>query len=309
MELRHLRYFLAVAENENVRIASERLHVTQPAISRQIQDLEEELGLQLFERLPRGLRLSRSGTAFREDALALMASLSSACDRARRVAAGELGMLKIGYVEVAGWLGVVPESFHAFRLSAPKVRLEPTPLGSPEQLQHIADGRLDGGFTYHFDSLPRGMKVIPLQSNDVVLAMPSRWPGRRTGFRRLRDLTGAPFVTFHRSVYPAYHDQLFAACALAGLVPTVVQEGQNEAAVLSLVSAGIGIAIVNDLNRNRPPVQVEFAEIDDLSIRLPLTFIYREDQANPALGPFLTCLREIGVRQNPPRRQKTSRIK
>lgn len=286
MELRHLRYFLAVAENENVRVASERLHVTQPAVSRQIQDLEEELGVKLFERLPRGLRLSKEGVAYRADVLAIMAALGTARDRVRGIAAGELGLLKLGYVEVTAWHGVVPESLHAFRSAAPDVRLELSPMGTPEQLQLIDDGALDGGFVYLFGNPPRGFRAILLQQQNVVLALPSQREGPRKKRLRLRDLASIPFVTFHRSAYPAYYDQLFAACAAGGLVPRVVQEGLSEAAVLSLVSAGIGAAIVNDANVNRPPLQVEFARIVDLNVPLPLSFVYRRDQSNPALTRF-----------------------
>lgn len=301
MELRHLRYFLAVAESENVRIASERLNVTQPAVSRQIQDLEDELGVKLFERLPRGLRLSREGMAYRADVLAIMAALAAARNRARGIAAGELGLLKIGFIEVSAWRGVVPEAFHAFRLASPAVRLELAPMGSPEQLKLILDGALDGGFVYLFENLPEGLLAMPLQTHNVILAMPANRKGLRGGRVLLRDLGGVPFVSFYRSAYPAYYDQLFAACAAGGLAPTVVQEGQNEAAVLSLVSAGIGVAIVNDSNCNRPPVQVDFARIDDLSVPLPLSFVYRKDQTNPALPQFISRLSSLGAStQDPP---------
>lgn len=295
MELRHLRYFLAVAEHENVRVASERLHVTQPAVSRQVQDLEDELGVQLFERLPRGIRLSRAGTAFREDVLKLMESLAAASDRARRVAQGEIGMLRLGYVEVAGWEGIVPESFQAFLQVAPRVRLEPEPAGTPEQLARMSAAALDGGFVYQFGALPPGLASMPLQEHGVLLAMPARWPARPRAPIRLQDLAGAPFVFFKRSTYPAYHDLLLAACAAGGLVPHIVQEGQSEAAVLSLVSAGIGIAIVNDRNRFRPPARVEFAEIDDLRLRLPLSFVFPQEDANPALETMLGHLRSVAA--------------
>jgi len=294
MELRHLRYFLAVAETENVRLAADLLHVTQPAISRQIQDLEEEMGVKLFERLPRGLRLVDSGIAFREDVLKMMSALDSATDRARRIAAGEVGTLRVGYVEVAGWEGVVPDAFHAYRDAAPKVRLEPTPLGTPEQLSGIASGAIDCGFIYQFGPLPRGIESVPLQNHGVVLAMPSRQSRRGRRAVSLGKLADTPFVFFHRATYPAYHDYLLTACSSAGLVPMIVQEGRSEAAVLSLVSAGIGMAIVNDRNRFRPPSQVEFADIRDLKIQLPLSFAFRKDQSNPALQAMLTYLRGAG---------------
>lgn len=290
MELRHLRYFLAVASHENVRAASEALHVSQPAVSRQIQDLEEELGVTLFERLPRGIRLSRSGEAFREDISKVMAAIGVACERARRVARGEIGELRIGYVEVAGWEGIVPDTFHAFRENAPEVRLELTPAGTPDQLAMIRAGTLDAGFIYQFEPLPPDLASLHLSEHGVLLAMPSRWPQRPDGPVNLRDLTDEHFIFFHRNAYPAYYDRLLTACALSGLVPNIVQEGRNEAAVLSLVSAGIGLAIVNDRNRYRPPAQVEFRELGDLQIRLPLRFVYRHEKTNPALQKMLACL-------------------
>lgn len=298
MELRHLRYFLAVAETENVRLASERLHVTQPAVSRQIHDLEEELGVQLFERLPRGLRLTREGQAYRADALGVMASLDTARDRVRGIASGETGLLRIGYVEVTAWRGVVPEALRAFRSLAPSVRLELTPMGTPEQLELIERETLDGGFVYLFDNLPEGFLRVELPPQNVVLALPSRSEINRKKKLFLRDLADASFVTFRREAYPAYHARLFAACAQIGVVPRVVQEGANEAAVLSLVSAGIGVAIVNDANINRPPVQVDFLKLADLSVRLPLHFVYREDHRNPALVRFLSQLQVLAPHRN-----------
>lgn len=303
MELRHLRYFLAVASHQNVRAASEELHVSQPAVSRQIQDLEDELGIQLFERLPRGIRLSRAGEAFREDISRVMAALGVACERAQRVSRGEIGELRIGYVEVAGWEGIVPDTFHAFRESAPECRLELTPTGTPDQLAMIRAGTLDGGFIYQFDPLPPDLAALHLGEHGVLLAMPSRWAQRPDGPVKLSDLTGERFIFFHRNAYPAYFDRLLTACALAGLVPHIVQEGRNEAAVLSLVSAGIGMAIVNDRNRFRPPAQVEFRELEDLQIGLPLRFVYRRERSNPALETIIACL-ESGRSTAPTQRNR-----
>lgn len=238
--------------------------------------------------MPRGLRLSPSGSAFREDVLRLMEALDAACDRAQRVAKSEVGTLRIGYIEVAGWEGIVPD---AFRQSAPLVRLDLTPANSPDQLSRMTEGALDGSFVYQFGALPPGLESIPLRQHGVVLAMPTGWKDRPRGVIRLRNLIDTPFVLFHRSAYPAYHDQLLSTCAAGGLFPRIVAEAKNEAAVLSLVSAGIGIAIVNDRNQHRPPPRVEFAEIRDLRMQLPLVFTFPQERRNPALEPMLKYLR------------------
>ena len=149
---------------------------------------------------------------------------------------------------------------------------------------------LDGGFVYLFDNLPDGFVSVTLPAQNVVLALPSHRDGLRKIKLSLSDLQTADFVTFHRSTYPAYYVRLFTACAALGLGPTVVQEGDSEAAILSLVSAGIGVAIVNDANVYRPPVQVDFVRLADLDVPLPLSFVYRSDHRNPALERFVAQL-------------------
>src|SRR5882757_2932406 len=143
MELRHLRYFVAVGEEQHYGCASRRLRVAQPALSRQIQDLEEELGFKLFERLPRGVKLSAAGKLFLEDARRILREVSEAAIRAGRVASGRSGTLRVGFTENASWRGVVPESFRRFRELQPEAELQLQPSASLEQLEAVRAGRLD----------------------------------------------------------------------------------------------------------------------------------------------------------------------
>nr|WP_198984913.1 LysR family transcriptional regulator [Herbaspirillum sp. ASV7] len=293
MELRHLRYFMAVAEYESVRLASEHLHITQPAVSRQIQDLEDELGFLLFERSPRGLKLTLAGQSYLRDVRQAMAALESAARTAKRLAAGLQGQLRLDFVENAGWDGLVPKTFSRFQNDVPEVKIELTALNSPEQLQKIADGTLDGGFIYQYGSLPDEFTTVPLFDYDVVLAIPRAWTiAQQEGETiALRNMAGRPFVMFPRAVYPSYYDCLIGACQQSGLILNVVQEETTEAAILSLVCSGIGAAIVNSANLGRPPAQVRFFKLTDLSVPMPLAFAYRADSANPILSRFITTLR------------------
>lgn len=295
MELRHLRYFIVVAEHLSVRAASEQLHVTQPAISRQIRDLEETIGATLFARSARGLVLTEAGTAYLEDARAILASVAAANLHAQRIAAGIEGRLRIGFVENAAWDGLVPAAFSAFQQAAPRVALALLPMNTPEQFDAIAAGQLDGGFGYRFGSLPEGFSDVPLLDHDVVLAVPADWTLGRDGPVATSALHGVPFVGFPRAVYPAYHDHLLAACTAQHLTLDIRQEVSTEAAILSLVSAGVGAAIVNDANRDRPPARVRFVALRDLSVRLPLAFCYATDASSATLHRFierLVALRE-----------------
>jgi DNA-binding transcriptional LysR family regulator len=291
MELRHLRYFVAVAEHASVRGASEQLHVTQPAISRQIQDLEETLGVALFERTPRGLKLTLAGDAYLREARGILQQVESAARVAQRIAAGVSGHVRMGFVENAVWGGLVPNALQAFQQTAPQVGIELTPMNTPEQLAAIDAGQLDGGFIYHFGALPEQFASLSLLENGVVLAAPASWSFGRRKTVRAAQLAGKPFITFPRHVYPAYYDRLIGACERAGLTLDVVQEVSTEAAILSLVSAGVGAAIVNSANRERPPALVQFLALSDLSIVLPLHFAYHEQHRNPALAQFIALLK------------------
>src|SRR5580765_8039748 len=153
MELRHLRYFVGVGEEQHFGRAAERLHIAQPALSRQIQDLEKEIGFRLFERLPRGVKLSAAGKLFLEDARRILGELQEATRRAKRVASGKAGTLRVGFVESISWHGVVPEFFRRFRQKQPGAELTPVPMLSLAQVEAIRSGRLDAGFVVSMDHI------------------------------------------------------------------------------------------------------------------------------------------------------------
>ncbi|WP_296227561.1 LysR family transcriptional regulator [Ralstonia sp. UBA689] len=291
MELRHLRYFIAVAELRSVRAASEQLHVTQPAISRQIQDLEDAIGAALFERTPRGLKLTAAGDAYLADARDILARVDSANRLARRIAEGVHGHLRIGFVENAAWSGIVSHALSAFEQTTPHVALELTPMNTPEQLDAIAAERLDGGFCYRLGALPQGIASIPVLEQNVVLAVPQAWPLGEADSVAASELAGKPFIIFPRRIYPAYYDRLLSACAERGLTLDIRQEASTETAILSLVSAGMGAAIVNAANRDRPPARVRFVELRDLSVPLPLEFCFSSANTNAALKRFVDQLK------------------
>jgi len=292
MELRHLRYFIAVAELRSVRAASEQLHVTQPAISRQIQYLEDAIGAALFERTPRGLKLTAAGDAYLTEARDILARVDAANRLARRIADGVHGHLRIGFVEHAAWIGVVSDALSTFEQAAPNVALELSPMNTPEQFDAIAAGHLDGGFGYCVGTMPQGITGVPILEQNVVLAVPEAWQAGSTDTVSASELVGKPFISFPRRAYPAYYDRLLSACAERGLTLDIRQEASTETAILSLVSAGMGAAIVNAANRYRPPARVRFVELRDLSVPLPLEFCFASANTNAALKRFVAQLEE-----------------
>ena len=287
MELRHLKYFMAVAENQSFRMAAERINITQPAITRQIHDLEELLGARLFDRTPQGVRLTAAGELFLPEVRKSLGILESAARAVKLVASGLRGTLRLGVVENASWDGFVPDAFNRFQREAPEVSLHVAPLNTPEQVDEILAGTLDGGFIYSYGELPRELRLVQLAVNDVVAAVPRSWSLPDNQAISARDLNGRPMICFPRQTYPSYYDRLLGACDDLDLTLNVVQEVPTEAAILSLVSAGIGAAIVNSANLGRPPARTQFLRFTDLSIRMPLAFAYIDTNPNAALQRLL----------------------
>jgi DNA-binding transcriptional LysR family regulator len=294
MELRHLRYFVAVGEEQHYGRAARRLRVAQPALSRQIQDLEEELGFKLFERLPRGVRLSAAGTLFLEDARRILQDVNVAAGRAARVARGQSGTLRVGFTENASWRGVVPESFRRFREMQPDAELQLQPSPSVEQLDAIRSGRLDAGFVFSMPRADPELDRLPVATQRIELAAPTGHPLTKLKELRVRDLVDAPFVWFPRRAAPAFYDRLTQACLRGGLKsPHVVQEGLDEATILSLVATGLGIGWVLGTARWRCPKSVVIMSVVDLDVPLPLALAWRKDNRSPLLASFVAEVRRF----------------
>ena len=294
MELRHLRYFVAVGEEQHYGRAASRLHVAQPAISRQIQDLEAEVGFKLFERLPRGVKLSAAGKLFLEDARRILQEVNEAAGRAGRVARGLSGTLRVGFAENASWRGVVPDSFRRFREQQPDAELQLQPAASLEQLEAIRSGRLDAGFVNFMPKSDPELDELPVAIQHVELAAPKTHALTKLKKLRLRDLTDVPFVWFPRWASPAFYDRLMHKCHRGGLKsPRIVQEGLNEATILSLVSSGLGVGWVLGSARWRSPESVVILPVVDLDVALPLALAWRRNNTSTLLANFIAQVQRL----------------
>jgi DNA-binding transcriptional LysR family regulator len=288
MELRHLRYFVAVGEEQHYGRAAERLHLAQPALSRQIQNLEEEIGVTLFERLPRGVKISAAGASFLDDARRILQQVNEATMRAARVARGQSGVLRVGFTESASWHGVVPDSFRQLRQRQPDVELQLYPTASLEQIEAVRAGRLDAGFVFSMPKADRELDQMPVAIHHLVLAAPKGHPLTRLKKLRLRDMSDTAFVWFPRRQSPAYYDRLMHESFRGGLkAPIIVQEAVDQATMLSLVSCRIGVAFVSDATRWRCPAGVVLLPVLDLNLPLPFALIWRKDNTSPVLEKFV----------------------
>ena len=294
MELRHLRYFVAIGEEQHYGRAARKLHVAQPALSRQIQDLEEEVGFKLFERLPRGVKISTAGKLFLEDARRILQEISEAAVRAARVARGQSGTLRVGFTESASWRGVVPESFRRFRQIQPNAELQLQALPSLMQLEAIRIGRLDAGFVFNMPRDDQELHRIPVAMQRIELAAPKGHALTKLKELRLRDLADAPFVWFPRRESPALYDRLMHECFRGGLKsPCIVQEGLDEATILSLVATGMGVGWVLGTARWRCPKSVVIMSVVDLDLPQPLALGWRKDNKSPLLASFVADVQRL----------------
>jgi DNA-binding transcriptional LysR family regulator len=294
MELRQLRYFIAAGEEQHIHRAAKRLRIAQPALSRQIQNLEEEIGFELFERLPRGVRLSPAGKLYLNDARRIMAEIGGAVGRTRRIAHGQAGVLRVGCVDSLSWNGIVPDSFKVFREQQPDAELDLRALITAEQVAAIEAGSLDAGFIVTSTRLSKDLAQLEVSAADFEVAVPADHPLTQMEKVRLRDLVDYPFVWFPRYRLPAFYDELMAACAKGGLNnPRIVQETEREVTLLTLVSWQIGLALVTSNTRWRCPPGVVLLPVADLHMAIRFSLVYRRGNRSVLLAKFVAGVRSL----------------
>ena len=288
MELRHLRYFVGVGEEQHFGRAAERLQIAQPALSRQIQDLEREMGFLLFERLPRGVRLNEAGKVFLSDARRILQDVDDAKRRAERIALGQAGTLRVGIATAVSWHGLVVNAFREFRRRQPDVELVLHHMVSIHQVEAVLSDRLDAGFAAAVTPWHEDLEHRQFALDRMVLAVPKGHPLTKRARIRLRDLRHMPFIWFHRWVNPTFYDQMMEACARGGLsAPRVVQEATDRDTVLGLVQCQIGIAWLTESTRWHCPRGIVLLPVVDMNVRLPFNVIWKKDNTSPLLQKFL----------------------
>jgi DNA-binding transcriptional LysR family regulator len=288
MELRHLRYFVGVGEEQHFGRAAERLRVAQPALSRQIQDLEKELGFALFDRLPRGVRLSAAGKLFLSDARRVLQDVEHAKRRAERIAHGKAGTLRIGIATAVSWHGVVVDSFREFLRGQPDAELELHHLLSVHQGEAILSGRLDVGFAASLTPWHKDLAHWEFAQDRMVLAVPRGHALTKKERVRLRDLRDLPFVWFPRWVNPAFYDRMMQECSRGGLsAPRIVQEAPDRDTNLGFVQCRIGLSWQPETVRWHCPRGVALVPVVDMNVHLSFNLVWRKDNNSPLLQKFV----------------------
>jgi len=264
MELRHLRYFLAVADASSFTRAAEQVGIGQPPLSMQIKALEAEVGAPLFKRTSHGVELSETGRVFLPHARKVVADAAQALRLAQQVASGEVGMLRMGFTSSSVFHPLVSHSIQQFRERHPHLEISLSEGITEQLLDEVAHAQLDAAFVRMAGTPSDDVDVVELPTERLKVALPRAHRLARRQSLRLQDLAGEQFIMVPRGKGSSLYDEIFRACQAAGFDPQVIQSAPQLTSVINLVAAGLGISIVPEAIE-----QVQLNEVRYVAIREP----------------------------------------
>lgn len=295
MDLRKLRYFAVTAAEGSFHQASGKLHIAQPALSRQIRDLEAEIGGNLFVRSSQGVTLTPAGEILLADVQRLLPQIELAKETAKRAVMGQFGVLKIGLTTVVGGMRFAISAFAAARRLNPDVDYRLSLITSDNQVAALQRGDIDVGLLYRREPLAENMSYRDLRVDHYVLAVPSDHRLTRLEKVKLADLEGEKLLVMSRATRPITYDELMAACLKGGLSPNIALElhGEGEGITMNLVAEGLMLAFFNrEMSIAPAPDGVTFLRIEDLDIKLTLAAMWCADRESGAAHDFIDLVVE-----------------
>jgi DNA-binding transcriptional LysR family regulator len=295
LELRHLRYFVAVAEELHFGHAAARLHISQPPLSHQIRDLERELGVSLFQRTRHSVCLTEAGRLFLEEARQVLGNAEHAVETAKKAARGEIGRLSVGFGPTPE-NGLLQRVLSLFIARHPDVSLELHSLYTNEQLEALAQRQID----VCFPLLPisnRDFRVERIGAEPVGVALPTQHPLANKSRIALAELSQESFVLVSREV-GGFYDFVLDACARAGFAPTVTHEARHVLTALGFVAAGLGVTLLPGAVGAACPPGVVFRPLHHAPV-VELGLAYRPNDSSRALHAFLDVVREASRQKRP----------
>jgi DNA-binding transcriptional LysR family regulator len=293
IDIRQLRYFQAVAEELHFGRAAARLAIAQPALSRQVQQLEEELGTPLLRRTQRRVELLPAGALLLERARLIQQELERAVTDTRRTASGELGRLSVGFIHSSTY-GLLPSIIGRFRQLYPGIALELHEMPITAQHAALLRGTIDIGLL-RVQAAPAELEVLAVLPDPLVLALPARHPLAGRARVRLKSVAGDPFVMFSRDESPLFHARVRALCEQAGFSPCIAQHATQIHTVVGLVGAGLGVAVVPASGKNLHPRNVRFVEIADKAEPVHIALAWRRGHETPASLSFRRVAQDVAA--------------
>lgn len=288
MNLRQLRYFTAVAEELHFGRAAQKLAISQPPLSQQIIALEREIGMQLFVRTKRSVALTAVARQWLPEVERLLKDAAALPGKARRLSRGEIGTLSIAFVSTADY-SVLPGLLQKYNAKYPEVEVKLREATSDVQIDALLNEEIDLGIAIppRGAKLPSTLAYLPLNREQLVLALPEKWARKSKGRVNLADWADSPLIVFPRSSAPALHDAITAYYAAQKVIPRFGQEAIQMQTIVSLVSAGMGIALVPGSLRNLQRAGVVYRELSGRSPEIEMGLMWRKQASSAALEAFM----------------------
>jgi DNA-binding transcriptional LysR family regulator len=294
MELRHLRYFVAVAEAENVSRAALKLHVSQPGLSRQIRDLEDELGFPLLERSAKSVRLTDAGRTFLTEARAVLQRAEEAVSAAKAIATGANGELHVGYAPSLT-ARILPPTLRAFQAELAKIRVKLHDLSTEEMFAGLREGKLQIAFVVRpTAAMLRGMRFEELLRDPICVAVS---PNHSLAQRRtvsIADIACEPIIAYNRKEYPDAYELLQRLFAIAKAKPGIAEEHDSVSSLIAAVEAGAGVAVATQSITCVAGVRLKLLPLTPAPESLSVGATWMKSGLTPIAKRFLECAKEAG---------------
>ena len=287
MELRHIRYFLAVAQERHFTKAASKIGIGQPPLSQQIKDLEGEVGAALFHRLAHGAELTEAGKAFLAGVKEMPLIAQRATMAARRAARGELGSLRVGFTATATFNVVVPSAIRTFRHAYPETYLTLEEANTTRLVTGLREGTLDVVFLRPGTPGTEELQLRRLSDESMVVALPERHPAAALEEIDLAMLKDDPFLLFPRETAPTIYDTVVDACRKAGFEPVISQFAPHFATIVNLVAAELGVSIVPASMMQVRVAGLAYRQIAGQAPTTGLALAYRRGETSPVVRNFI----------------------
>lgn len=288
IELRHLKYFLAVAEDLHFRKAAERLYISQPGLSRQIKQMEDDLGVKLFERNNRKVVLTPAGIYLKKELSMVIKNLDEVLQHARLMEEGKEGSIKLGYVGSA-MQNIIPELLLKFRETHPTIRFSLAEMNNTGQVNALLNKEIDVGFV-RLNQVPEDLQLRPVLNDTFTLVLPANHPLSTYNFESLNQLEGEEFILFEKAYSPVYYERVMSLFEYAGFSPKVSHYTVHANTIFRLVENHFGISIIPTSLKEGYAMNVKFIELRDIPIRAVLSVVWNKKNRNPTLQKILELL-------------------
>ena len=287
LELRHLKYFVTVADELHFGRAAERLGISQPPLSQQIHALETRLGAKLFERKGRGIVLSGAGSALLPRARAILTQTERAAESVARSQRGELGELHLGLMSSGPFTVVVPRVLARFRERLPDVRLLIHEMATVQQIEALEQGLIDVG-VIRPEALPHGIKAMELFKDSLTVVMHASNPlAAKQGPVDIAELANEDFIFYQRHLGIRLYDEVIALCTRAGFSPRILYEVRELPTIIGLISGGFGVAVLPGSVQRMMVENVVYRPVKNMQAATAVWAIYRDDANDPMVHAFL----------------------